>query len=85
MQVVQLSQALGDVQVELLVGVPASKERTLTHWPNAENMTSGLQGVIDGLNDPKAQPFAVTGVAIYPYWEMDADEWMSYGLLWLNR
>jgi len=85
MQVVQLSRAVDDVQVELFIGVPASEERTLTHWPNAENMTSGLQGVIDGLSDPNAQPSAVTGVAVYPYWEMDADEWASFESLWLNR
>jgi spore germination protein YaaH len=85
MQVVQLSQAIDDVPVELLIGLPTSEEWTLTHWPNAENITSGLQGVIDGLSDPNAQPSVVAGVAIYPYWEMDADEWASYESLWLNR
>jgi hypothetical protein len=84
-QVVQLSQALDDVQVELFIGLPSSEERTLTHRPNAENIASGLQGVIEGLNDPDAQPSAVTGVAIYPYWEMDADKWAIYESLWLNR
>lgn len=85
MQVVHLSQALGGIPVDLFVGIPASEEWTLTHWPNAENMTSGLLGMIDGLSDPDAVPSAVTGVAIYPYWEVDANEWLSYHALWLNK
>jgi hypothetical protein len=85
LQVIQLSRAVDSTQVELFVGVPASEERTLTHWPEAENITSGLQGVIDGLTDPGVRPSAVTGVAIYPYWEMDARKWASYESLWLNR
>ena len=85
MQVVELSQVVDDAPVELFVGVPTSEEWTLTHWPNAENMTSGLQGVLDGLSNPGARPPTVSGVAIYPYWEMDADEWASYESLWLNR
>lgn len=84
-QVVQLGQVLDNVPVELLIGIPTSEEWTLTHWPNAENITSGLQGVVDGLNNRDARPSAVSGVAIYPHWEMDVDEWVSYQSLWLNR
>ena len=85
MQVVQLSRAVDGIQVELFIGVPTSEEWTPTHWPSAENMASGLKGVIDGLNDPNALPSAVSGVAIYPHWEMDDGEWVLYESLWLNR
>ncbi|MER3459636.1 MAG: hypothetical protein C4309_14365, partial [Chloroflexota bacterium] len=66
-QVIEISQAVDRLHTDLFFGIPTSKEKTWTHWPNAENMTSGLQGVIDGLNDADAWPSAVTGVAIYPY------------------
>lgn len=84
-QVIQVTRAVDGTGVDLLFGVPASEEKTLTHWPNAENMTSGLRGVIDGLNDADARPSAVTGVAIYPDWETDAAEWAIYESVWLGR
>jgi Glycosyl hydrolases family 18 len=84
-QVIQVTRAVDGTDAKLLFGVPASEEKTFTHWPNAENMTSGLRGVIDGLNDADARPFAVTGVAVYPDWETDAAEWATYESLWLGR
>jgi len=84
-QVVEISRAVDGAGVDLVFGIPTSEERTWTHWPNAENMRSGLQGVIAGLNDAAARPAAVTGVAIYPYWETDAAEWATYEALWLGQ
>jgi len=84
-QVIEISRALDGIGVDLLFGIPTSEEKTWTHWPSAENMKSGLRGVIDGLNDADARPSVVTGVAIYPYWETDATEWAAYESLWLGR
>jgi hypothetical protein len=84
-QVIQISQAVADTGAELLIGVPTSEELTATHKPHAETMSSGLLGIIDGLNDAEARPAAVTGVAIYPYWETDAAEWSIYDKLWLGK
>lgn len=84
-QVMATTQALQDEAVELYMGVPTSEERTLTHWPSAENMTSGLLGVTDGLADPGSRPSVLTGVAIYPEWETDALEWAVYETLWLGQ
>ncbi len=84
-QVVQISRAVEGIDVELFFGIPTSEERTWSHWPQAENMASGLPGVIDGLNDAEARSSAVTGVAVYPYWETDATEWAIYESLWLGR
>ncbi len=84
-QVIQTSNALAGLPVELLIGVPTSEEESSSHHPAAENITSGLQGVIDGLNDFEAQPNAVTGVAIYPYWETDSNKWAVYNSLWLGK
>lgn len=84
-QVIETTQAIRDIDVELFFGVPTSEEKTWTHWPAAENMTSGLQGVVDGLNDAEAHSAVVAGVAIYPYWETDAAEWSAYESLWLGQ
>ncbi len=84
-QVIGISRAVDDMGSDLFFGIPTSEEKTWTHWPNAENMTSGLQGVIDGLNDLDARPSVVTGIAIYPYWETEPTEWATYESLWLGQ
>lgn len=84
-QVIEVSRAVGNTGVQLFFGIPTSEETTWTHRPRAENMRSGLKGVIDGLNDAGSYPTAVTGVAIYPYWETDEDEWRVYEELWLGQ
>ena len=84
-QVIQITRALAQEPVDVYIGVPTSEERTLTHRPRAENMASGLQGVLDGLDDPRADAAVITGVAIYPYWETDAAEWAVYRSLWLGE
>jgi hypothetical protein len=84
-QVIEVSRAVNDTNTEVFFGVPTSEERTCTHWPGAENMRSGLQGIVDGLNDAKAHSSAVTGVAIYPYWDTDETEWVIYQTLWLGQ
>lgn len=81
-QVIGLSRALDRTGVTLFIGVPASEERTRTHRPAAENVKSGLKGVVDGLNDARSTPSAVTGIALYPYWEMDAADWTHYAQRW---
>lgn len=83
-QVIEVSHAVDGTGVQLFFGIPTSKERTWTHWPWAENMRSGLKGLIDGLNDAKSRPAIVKGVAIYPYWETDDAEWRVYEELWLE-
>ncbi len=83
-QVIAISGALDGTGAELFFGIPTSEEETPTHHANAENMASGLQGTIDGLNDLDARPDAVTGLAIYPYWETDQSEWALYESQWLS-
>lgn len=83
-QVIQVSRAVDGTGVQLLIGIPSSEEKTRTHNPAAENITSGLRGVIAGLNDAEARPENVSGVAVYPYWEMDETEWKGYASLWLG-
>ena len=84
-QVVEISRAVEGTDVQLFFGVPTYDENSWTHRPSAENMHTGLEGVIAGLNDQEAQPATVTGVAIYPHWETDEAEWTVYEALWLGR
>jgi len=84
-QVVSITQALKGADVDVFIGVPTSEEKTWTHWPRAENMTSGLEGIIAGLGDKRAEQAVFTGVAVYPYWETDPEEWATYQSLWLGR
>lgn len=84
-QVVALTQALDGLDAEVFIGLPTSEEATRTHRPQAENMTSGLLGLVDGLNDQAARPDVLSGVAIYPYWETDEAEWAAYETAWLGQ
>jgi len=84
-QVIALSRALVYTDVRLFIGIPTSAEATRTHNPTAENMRSGLQGTIAGLNDWATWKNTVTGVAIYPYWETDEAKWKVYRSLWLGE
>ncbi len=84
-QVVEISRAVEGTGVQLFFGVPTYEERSWTHRPSVENMRAGLEGIIAGLNDKEARPAAVTGVAIYPYWETNKAEWTVYEALWLGQ
>ncbi len=83
-QVIGLTSSLGATPPGLLIGLPTSEEHTASHDPAIENMTTGLRGLLAGLNDADARPDQITGVAIYPYWEMSEDEWTTYQDLWLG-
>jgi hypothetical protein len=82
-EVISASRAVEGIDVELLIGISTSEEKTTSHYPRAENMRDGLQGVIDGLNDKASRPDEVDGVAVYPAWETDSAEWAIYESLWL--
>lgn len=81
----QTSHILNTVSsAEVLIGVPTYKRATWSHHPDAENIESGLQGVIAGLNSSnKIDNFA--GVAIYPLWETSDADWETFRRLWLGR
>lgn len=85
-QTLGVLNALADTGAEVLIGVPTYHEPRQNHNPEAENMESGLRGVIDALarvEEPPAAPFA--GVAVYAHWETDQREWSLYRDLWLDQ
>ena len=84
-QVLNLTNSLSDTSAQIFMGVPTSEEHSTSHDPAAENMATGLRGLLAGLNDLDAKPDKVTGVAIYPYWETSDDEWTTYREVWLGQ
>jgi len=82
-QTMRVSGALAGTGVALFIGVPTSEERTYTHWPKAENMRSGIDGVLCALRLCRRCNVTVTGLAVYPHWETDAQEWESFRKVWL--
>ncbi|MBI2634178.1 hypothetical protein HYW82_00725 [Candidatus Peregrinibacteria bacterium] len=67
---------------ELLVGIPSYDEEKESFNPKVENIENGLKGITSGLNNFRSNEDNFTGVAIYPYWEIDAEEWEIYESLW---
>lgn len=70
--------------VDIYIGVPTYDEQKPSFNPEAENITTGLEGIISGLNSRRSVRDAVKGVAIYANWETDQDEWKTYREMWMG-
>lgn len=82
-QTIRVSLALVGTGTRLYIGVPTSEERTYTHRPEAETISSGIGGVLDAFTVCPWCEAAVTGLAIYPHWETDVQEWVIFREMWL--
>ena len=71
-QVRGIGRSLADSEVELLIGISVSRERTMTHRPNAENMQSGLVGTCAGFHSAGCK---AGGIAVYAAWEAEEVDW----------
>ncbi|MBD3360626.1 hypothetical protein GF366_02365 [Candidatus Peregrinibacteria bacterium] len=69
---------------EVFIAIPSYDEEKEGFNPKAENMENGLKGIIKGLNNFRSNENSFAGVAIYPYWEIDKEEWKMYEELWLK-
>lgn len=73
-QTVALSSILEDSTVELFIGIPSYSQGS--HFdPNVENVSTGLAGFKDGVDNVRSAVQSITGVAVYSYWEMSEEEW----------
>lgn len=81
-QIIYLTQILDGYSAELLIGIPTYDDDKESFDPLVENMETGLNGVIQGLNNKRAEISVFTGVAIYADWETDESEWKIYEQLW---
>ena len=68
-QVTTSQQALMNTSTELMIGLPTSEEWTPSHQTQAETLTIALNGAYAGYIG------RFDGIAIYPYWDTDDDEW----------
>ncbi|HST89186.1 MAG TPA: glycosyl hydrolase family 18 protein [Ktedonobacterales bacterium] len=69
---------------EVLIGLPTYPGNGFWYHDTAENMRTGLNGVIAGLNsDTETAPF--TGVAIYRYALTSDSDWSTYEAMWLGK
>lgn len=83
-QVEMAGKALDGTNCRLLMGVPSYEEKSKSHNPQAENMQSGLEGVITGLEKAKFKS-NFQGVAIYSLWTTDEREMDIYEKIWLGK
>lgn len=68
-QVETSAMALQDMPSELIIGLPTSEEWTPSHQTQAESLRIAMAGLRAGISN------RVDGIAIYPYWETDDQEW----------
>ena len=69
---------------QVLIGLPTYTGDTTWFHDSAENIRTGLMGVVAGLNsNTVTQPFA--GVAIYRYALTTDADWTAYDALWLGK
>jgi hypothetical protein len=69
---------------QVLMGLPAYPGSNFWFHDSAENMRTGLDGVIAGLNS-NHDTSAFTGVAIYRYGFITDADWTTYSQLWLGK
>jgi Glycosyl hydrolases family 18 len=74
----------GSASAEVVIGIPTFVAQSRAFHSSAENMRTGLNGVISGLNYGTYHT-AFAGVAIYPEWLTTANDWATYDHLWLGK
>ncbi len=82
-QTLALSKRVGP-DVELFIGVPCYNEGARFD-PLAENIASSLLGYERGVQNLRTKTANVSGLAIYPYWEMDETEWTQLRTFFQNH
>ncbi len=74
-QTIALSQIV-PATVTVRVGIP-TYAKGASFDPAAENLTTGLAGFTRGVQNVRSNLSRLTGLAIYPYWEMDTADWQT--------
>lgn len=60
------------IDTQLLIGLPVYEHNI---DPSAENLKSGLTGYQNAVQNLRTDRSTLDGIAIYPYWEMDQNDW----------
>jgi hypothetical protein len=74
----------GSASTQVIVGIPTFQGDSRAFHSSAENMRTGLTGVIGGLNYGTYHT-AFGGVAIYPEWLTTDSDWATYNQMWLGE
>ncbi len=82
-QTIRTTNLLSDKEV--FIAIPLYEDVKEGFNPEIENVENGLYGIIDGLNDIRSEVDNFAGVALYPYWTTDRNEWKSYHDIWLDN
>lgn len=82
-QTVALSNIVPE-ELEVFIGIP-SYSIGKNFDPNAENISSSIQGFIKGYQNFRTEESNLDGIAIYSYWEMDDTEWLELNNLNLEE
>jgi hypothetical protein len=69
---------------QVLIGLPTYTGDSFWFHNSAENVSTGLYGVIDGLNS-NHDTSAFAGVALYRFATTTGQDWSDYDSLWLGR
>ena len=70
-----ITTSLVNSDVELLIGVSVSEEKTVTHNSTAENLLNGLAGIC-AVDASKRE--RIDGVAVYAAWEATENDWQNW-------
>ncbi len=75
---------LAGANTAVIIGIPTYTGDSRIFHAAAENMRTGLTGVVNGLNSGGVGA-AFDGVAIYPKWLTTDADWATYERLWLGQ
>ena len=73
---------------EVLIGLPTYTDERWNFHSNAENLGTGLQGVIETLQDLRQRgnlPQNFAGVAIFASWTTSANQWNQFDKVWRGK
>jgi hypothetical protein len=79
-QVEASAVALRALEVDFLIGLPVSEEWSPSHQTMTEYLANALYGFRVGLTSQGVAE-VIDGIALYPHWEISADEWALVGKL----
>jgi hypothetical protein len=85
----EVLDAVGDFpHCEVLIGLPTYTEERWSFHPAAENLGTGLQGVIETLQDLRQRgnlPQNFAGIALFASWTTSPTQWDQFDRLWRGK
>lgn len=83
-QTIWVTSLFKDTDTEVYIALPAYDDETPAFDPKVENLENAIHGVVDGLNNLRSNEDNFAGIAVYPYWYIEDEEWEIFQELWLK-